>query len=169
MADSSTPNVVDGVEEPERDLLVLALEEARLAWLEKIDRGGDRIFEPGAAGEWSMRDVVVHINAYYRFLVSQMGGNARPFADLPGDAGDAQRRNEILHAQDIDQPWSESFRESIEIHDELVRLVSGWSQEELRQPMVDWHTWPRWRWIVGLTLGHYEEYNPDATKWLESL
>jgi hypothetical protein len=49
-----------------------------------------------------------------------------------------------------------------------MRLLEGWTQEDLREPMVTWQPWPRWRWIVNLTIQHYEEHIPDFTAWLDS-
>ena len=169
MPDSPAPNVVDGVAEPSRDELHLAVLEAHVNWLQLVDRAGLHALEPGASGDWNVRDVQAHINAYHRFLVTELGGTARPFEDMPAGTDDVQKRNEVLHAQDIDLPPSFVFNEFSEVHEELIRLIESWSEEELRQQMVPWNPWPRWRWIVNLTLQHYDEHIPDFTAWLESL
>ena len=168
MAEPPAPNISDGVVEPDRDDLLVAVLEAHVNWLNLLDRAGYDIFEPGAAGEWNVRDVQAHINAYHRFLISELGGTARPFPAMASDSGDVQKRNELMHEQDKDLEWSFVFKEFQELHEELTRLIDGWSDEDLRQPMASWHPWPRWRWIVNLTLQHYDEHIPTFTAWLDS-
>ena len=76
MPDSPAPNVVDGVAEPTPVQTHWAVPDAHAAWFEL---------------------------AYHRFLVSELGGKARPFEDMPGRTlATVQKRNEILHAQDLD-------------------------------------------------------------------
>ncbi|MEA3055913.1 MAG: hypothetical protein QOD30_1345, partial [Actinomycetota bacterium] len=61
------------------DELVDIVQATHGRWVDAIDRAGDRVEVPGAAGDWSVRDVIAHINAYGRFVVLELGGPARPF------------------------------------------------------------------------------------------
>ena len=142
------------------------LERGRSGWLALLERAGDRVLEPGAAGEWTLRDVLAHVNAYQRFLIGELGGKVRPFGDMTGDTGEVHQRNALMHEQDTDLSWEFVFDESRELHTELLRGVDGFSHAQLAEPMVTWMPWPRWRWIIGLTLGHYEEHNPGLNEWL---
>jgi hypothetical protein len=142
------------------------VQQGRADWLALLARAGTRTSEPGAAGEWTLRDVVAHENAYRRFLVGELGGTVRPFGDMSGDNGDVETRNQILHRQDKDLSWDFVAREGEEVHAELLRVMEPWGAPELDEQFAPWHPWPRWRWIHNLAVAHYDEHIPNIEKWL---
>jgi hypothetical protein len=159
--------LVDGVAEPSRQALLDRVVAERADWQALIDRAGDRVGEPGPAGDWTLRDVVAHVNGYQRFLVGNMGGRARDVGQPPAEIGfDVQKRNEWLHEVDRDRTWAQVAAESRDLHAQLLAQIGARSQEQLAAPMVDWHPWPTWRWVLHLTQQHYEEHRPDLRRWL---
>ena len=163
----SGDTTIDGVTEPAKDELLARVARDRDAWRAIIDEAGDRVDEPGAAGEWTLRDVIAHINGYHRFLVSNLGGRAREFGVMPDEvAADMQKRNEWTHEADRELSWTFVSNEAEELHGELVAQIEARSPEQIGQPMTDWHPWPVWRWVVGLTESHYQEHLPDLRAWL---
>ncbi|HEY3079037.1 MAG TPA: ClbS/DfsB family four-helix bundle protein [Chloroflexota bacterium] len=159
--------LVDGFAEPAREEMLVRVADERAAWQELIEAAGDRVNEPGPAGDWTLRDVVAHINGYQRFLVGSMGGRVRDVGPMPAEAEfDVQKRNEWLHGRDRDRTWNLVAAEAQELHVELLAQLGARSQEQLRAPMVAWNPWPTWRWVIHLTHEHYEEHLPDLRKWL---
>jgi hypothetical protein len=111
--------------------------------------------------------VVAHFNGYQRFLIGNMGGRVRELPPQPEEIGlDFQKRNEWLHALDLDRTWEQVAAEAGQLHAELLAQLRARSAEQLRAPMVAWHPWPTWRWVVHLTHEHYQEHLPDLRRWL---
>jgi hypothetical protein len=159
---------VDGVDEPSRDELVAQVEREWADWEALIARSEatGRLEQPGAAGAWSMKDVVAHMTAYQRFGATLIGGDVRR-VEVPPEIGlDTQRRNEWFHEQDRDRSTADVLAEARQVHAEIVRRVRAMSPEELRRHPVDWQPWPAWRWIVHLTHEHYPEHVPNIEAWL---
>lgn len=164
---SSAPPIVDGRARPSREQLLADFVRERDDWRALIAEAGDRVNEPGAAGTWTLRDVVAHINAYHRFLLQSLGGTVREIAAMPPEIGfDVEKRNQWMHDCDRDLPWDVVAAEAQELHEALLARIGGLTDEQLDEPMVDWQAWPRWRWIIGLTGGHYEEHLPALREWL---
>jgi hypothetical protein len=167
MATHDESIVIDGEPEPAPGELVASIEERHAAWEALVARADGRVNEPGVAGEWSLRDVVAHINAYLRFYIENLGGPARPSADMPEDVGfDLEKRNQWMHEQDHDLPWAFVATEGNELHNELIRQVQNRSPQQLRDQFVPWHPWPIWRWLCDAR-DHYDEHRPSLQAWLE--
>lgn len=165
MSDDTT---IDGVAELTKDELLALVVGDREAWLALIAEAGDRIDEPGAAGEWTLRDVVNHITGYHRFLVVNLGGTARDFDAMPEEiGGDVQKRNEWMHEADRERSWDLVSDEAADVHRELVAQLEARSPEQIKAPMVEWQPWPVWRWVIDLTEGHRHEHLPDLRAWLD--
>jgi hypothetical protein len=136
-------------------------------WVEVIDAAGARVDEPGAAGEWTLRDVVAHINAYHRFLVLELGGSVRPFGELrEHDGNDMEARNQALHEADRSLTWSVVREELDTVHAALVGEVTRRSAAELDAQMVDWAPMSVREWVLDLTEGHFTEHEADLRAFL---
>lgn len=154
--------------QPSKEELLARVRRSGEAWREIARTGAARADRSGAAGEWTLRDVLAHANAYHRFLVLELGGRARPFGDMPDEIGfDVQRRNEWLHAADLDRPWDDVVAEHDEVQRELVAQIEARSVEQLAEPMVSWLDMPIWRWVLDLTEVHLEEHRADLAAWFE--
>jgi len=168
MANPGERTVLDGKPEVTRDELLEAIEQNRARWDELVAQAGDRVHEPGVAGDWTLRDVVAHINYYLRFMVENLGGEARGFDDMPQEVGfDTQKRNEWMHEKEKDLSWEFVGNENREITDELLRQLRKRSDADLRAQFVPWHPWPAWRWMCD-TRDHYDEHIPGLRAWLKS-
>jgi hypothetical protein len=167
MGDSAIPGVIDGEREVSRDELIASIESRRSKWEAELARAGERVNEPGVAGEWTLRDVVAHINAYYRFHVSNLGGAARSLGEMPQDVGfDMEKRNQWLHEQDRGRSWEFVSTEAAQVADEFLRQLGRRTDDEMRALLVPWHHWPTWRWMCDIR-NHYDEHLPALEAWLE--
>lgn len=168
MADTNAANVIDGEPEPSYEDLLAGIEERRTRWDALVAQAGDRVNEPGVAGDWTLRDVVAHVNAYLRFHVANLGGQARPFGEMPADIGfDMEKRNQWMHQEDLAVPWEQVLLESHELQDELMAQVRARAPEDLQKQLTDWHHWPTWRWLCDAR-NHYDEHIPPLEGWLRS-
>ena len=150
------------------DELVARVEANHRAWKDVIAAAGDRVDEPGAAGEWTLRDVLAHINAYHRFLVLELGGEARPFGDLPEhDGNDVLARNAVLHEAERHHSWDDVVAEHETVHAALLGEIRRRTDAELEQPMVEWTPMSVSQWVTDLTEGHLREHEPDLVTWLQ--
>jgi hypothetical protein len=168
MADSSERQVIEGEAEQTRDELIEAIERNRARWEDLVSRAGDRVNQPGVAGDWTLRDVVAHINYYLRFQVENLGGPARGFGDMPQEIGfDMEKRNQWMHERDKDLSWDFVRDESSEITDELLRQLRKRSDQDMKAQFAPWHHWPVWRWMCDAR-NHYNEHIPGLEAWLKS-
>ncbi len=167
MADSNHVAIVDGKSEPSPKELIAEIEQRRVRWRALVERGSKAPTEPGVAGDWSLRDVVAHINAYLRFHVSNLGGRARPLGEMPEAIGfDTERRNTWMHEQDLGLSWPFVRTEGEQLHEELLAQLRTRSPEQFRAQLVDWHPWPTWRWMCDIR-DHYDQHEPGLTLWLD--
>ena len=168
MANPAERNVIDGEPEVTRDELVSAIEANRARWDALVAQAGDRVNETGVAGDWTLRDVVAHINYYLRFVVENLGGEARGFAGMPEEVGfDMEKRNQWMHEQDKDLSWEFVSNEGREVTEELLRQLRKRSDDDMRAQFAPWHPWPVWRWMCD-TRNHYNEHIPGLEAWLKS-
>lgn len=158
---------IDGLEEPTGEELARRIEAVYAEWDGLVARAGDRLTEP-FHGEWSLRDVTAHLCAHERFLLVPMGGDARPVPDMPPEVGfDVQKRNAFLHAHDLGRSVDGVMSEARAVRAELVRQIRAASPERLSAPrFMAWHEWPLWRWLIHLTVEHYEEHLPGLREWV---
>ena len=159
---------IDGVAELAKDELLREIRRDRSTWEALLAEAGDRTAEPGAAGEWNLRDVLAHVTAYHRFLVGTLGGEVRTFDDMPEEIGmDLEARNQWMHQQSLGMAWDEVVREADAVRDELERQIERRTDDQLREQLVPWQEWPIWRWVVDLTRGHTEQHHGDLRAWLD--
>lgn len=167
MADSSDVVILDGKSEPSPEELISAIEDRRARWQALVERASETPTEPGVAADWSLRDVVAHINAYLRFHVANLGGRARPLGEMPEAIGfDTEKRNTWMHEQDRELSWSFVRAEGERLHEELLGQLRARSPEEFRTQLVDWQPWPTWRWMCDIR-DHYDQHEPGLRLWLD--
>jgi hypothetical protein len=158
--------VIDGQPEPSYQELLAGIADRRAEWDRIVDQAGDRVTEPGVAGDWNLRDVDAHINAYLRFHVGNLGGMVRPFGEMPEDVGwDMEKRNQWMHREDLGLPWDAVRREGRGLHEELMTQLRARSPDDMRRQLVTWHHWPTWRWMCDAR-NHYDEHLSSLEAWL---
>lgn len=136
-----------------------------------------QMVQPGAAGDWSLKDVVAHLTAYERGLVEWLQAAARGeslvFPDL--DHPDVDHRNAIIFARNRDRPLAEVLQESEQVFQRLLGLVEALSEEELTDPArTEWFVSPRWKQarplfkcIADDSYTHYQQHIPGIRAWLD--
>ena len=143
--------------------------------LSKIDAG--KMEHPGVAGNWSARDIIVHVTAYERGLVEWLEatrqGTAKTFADL--DHPDVDYRNAAILEEKQACSLKEIEIEAGRVFERLMALVKAIPEEELLEAgRSEWYVKPRWGeqrplWecIADDSYRHYRQHVGDIRRWLK--
>jgi len=117
----------------------------------------ERMTERGAAGDWSVKDLLGHIAFWESRAVAhlnrQVSNEPQPDDDGDGDV-DFEAINVEQHALRENQPLGDARAEMEQTHEQLVALLT-------RIPDVSPEE------IKGNTFGHYAEHTQDILAWRE--
>lgn len=117
------------------------------AMLEAIDPSVAR--EPGVCGDWTVHDVVGHVQSYARFHLAQARGALTGVAPTPreaqgdraewpdGVANTLEARNEAIRVAGLSLTWQQLLDESQWLRSETLRWLDGLSEDELGE-QVGW-------------------------------
>jgi hypothetical protein len=143
--------------------------------LSRIDAG--KMEHPGVAGNWSARDVIVHVTAYERGLVEWLEaarqGTAKTFADL--DHPDVDYRNAAILKEKQACSFENIEAEASRVFERLIALVEAIAEEELLEAeRSEWYVKPRWgeqrplwKCIADDSYRHYRQHTEDIHRWLK--
>jgi hypothetical protein len=128
--------------------------------------------EAGAAGTWSVRDLIAHLHSYDRWFVNaaeaQLRGEPPPMDGT--EWMDWDERNAIHHQRTLYLSLDEVMSNSRQTYERLLELVETLSEEFLiepqqlpyvQQPFVVWEQ------LRGNTYDHYRLHMKDVQAWLE--
>lgn len=115
----------------------------------------ERMGERGAAGDWSVKDLLGHIAYWESRAVAHLNSQVsnEPQQDVYGDV-DFEAINQEQHALRESQALSDARAEMVQTHEQLVALLD-------RLPDVSLED------IEGNTFGHYAEHTQDILAWRE--
>jgi uncharacterized damage-inducible protein DinB len=152
------------------------LRDARSAWDALIaqavtQRGKAALTAPGAAGSWSVRDLIAHLTSYDRWFVNaaeaQMRGEPPPLDGtewMPWD-----ERNAIHHARTLHLLLDDVLDDSRQTYDGLLDLVEQLPETfliEPQQPPGVPEPFVVWEQLRGNTYDHYRLHSVDVQAWL---
>lgn len=127
----------------------------------------DQMLQPGASGGWTVKDVLAHISAWKRRMISWTGSHLRgepPDVPLPWDV---ERMNAETHAKFKDKPLADVMEEFHVSYRESLALVHTLSEEQLRIEYTDtWPMGPLWLGVAANTHWHYQEHRESIEAWL---
>ena len=100
--------------------------------------GEERMDEPGAAGAWSIKDVVAHLAAWRRRTVGRLEAAARgepePAPPWPADLHDDDEINAWFHARDRAKSVPEVLAESRRVFQQLLSAIEKVPEDVLEHP-----------------------------------
>jgi len=152
--------------------LLHELRAARAEWDELLaEVGEERMSEPGAAGDWSVKDVMAHLTSYSRWFINASEAHFRgELPPLDGTEGmDFEQRNLFWHQQTRDRPLADVQAESQQVFSRLLEVVEAHSQEFLTQPQqFEGAPGPFlvWKLLEGDGYEHYREHMRSIRAWL---
>ena len=138
------------------------------ALLSSIDEA--RMIEPGVAGEWSFKDIVVHLTGWRRRTVGRLQAalhhQPEPAPPWPPHLQTDDEINAWMIATNRDRPVSAVLQENRAVFQQLIDTLSAFPEAELLELL-------RLRWLDGQPLSgavffaHYhEEHESDILAWL---
>jgi hypothetical protein len=141
---------------------------ASLEWKELIRRVPlDRYSEPGAAGEWTLKDVVAHIAWHENEMIGilqQHSLEGSPWWSLP-----LHGRNRKIYELNQGHPVEAVLAQAQQVHADLDELLHQITNEDLNDParFTDMPVEDRpWQYFVTNTYEHYRDHIPEVEKWL---
>lgn len=148
--------------------LLNSITSGRAEWDSLVARLDDaRLVQPGAVGEWSVKDLIAHLAWTERETAGLLESRAVVGSDwwyLPLD-----ERNARIYAANRDRPLDEVRREARQVFERLVALIEGLSQEELDDSTrLGWPPeWIPWQVLARNTFMHYRAHLPELRAWVE--
>jgi hypothetical protein len=161
-----------------KDAFIARLEAARTSWEELVARAPAELWErPGAMDDWTLKDVMAHLNGWRALTVARLEAVAlgRDDPTPPWPAGmseeteeDVRRVNDWFHAQSRDRQINAVLAEA---RDQMARSIAA-----LRAIPVTELSTPR-EWLEGYpisavvegTLDHFHQDHEIAIReWIAS-
>lgn len=152
---------------PDASQLLERIQKAWQAWsalLDKIDTA--QMTQPGVAGDWSIKDVIVHITWHEGEMVDLIEAHALVGSELWNLPTD--ERNAAIYELLQDQPLDQVLAESAQVHQQLLEALLSLSDQDLVDPgsfagmPPDWQPWLI---IAQNTYEHYQDHMLDLEKW----
>lgn len=126
--------------------------------------------EPGVVGEWSLKDVLAHINRWEGELVTMLwdlknGKSPSRFAVEGMD--DVDRLNAQWYAEDQDRPLDRVRSDFRALRKQTIRRVDEFSEQELNDPdaFEGLRGESLWRWVAVDTYEHEQEHLQAIRRW----
>ena len=135
-------------------------------FLAQIDES--RMSLPGAAGKWSVKDIIAHIMWSEHEMIGVCQTHTLTGSDLWNLSED--ERNEAVFVEYRDRSLSELLVEEQAVFAQLFAAVQTLSEEDLHDPhrFRDMPSeWIPWQVIAGCSFEHYQSHMPSIQAWLE--
>ena len=148
---------------------IRASREALQAVLESVPP--ERRDQAGVSGEWSVKDILVHLNFWEGQLVTmlfQLRGGAAPTTVQFGSK-DVEQINAAWFQQGRERAWDAAWSDFLGLGKQIPRRVGEFSEDELNT--VKLHPKLRGlslaRWIASDSYEHEDEHRAAIEAWLQ--
>lgn len=127
---------------------------------------------PGAAGHWSVKDIIAHINYFERWMAERLHEVLRGEVYVPTELDnirDFDRQNEIIYEQNRERPLDDILTESRTYFQRLIEGVEAHPEAFLLEPQ-QFEGSPEpivvWQLLQGNVYDHYAEHIASIQDWL---
>ena len=150
--------------------LIQALKDSRASFLAAIEGLPDEaLLQPGVVGEWSIRDLLVHLTLWEAELVTVLyyvkQGRKPPAGVIASEDMDA--KNARWHAENKDRPLDVARADFTAVREQTLRRVRSLTQADLER--ADKQPWlqatPLMAWIASDTFEHEAEHIQQIREW----
>jgi hypothetical protein len=126
---------------------------------------------PGAAGEWSVKDIIAHINAYDRWLALTMALKGQKPPDLWMEDLPLDKFNQLLYEQIRDLPLEQVLLESRQLWRQILEATQALPEDYLfaeRSIQGDPDLFRPCDILRSESYGHYLDHLADLRAWIEA-
>lgn len=132
----------------------------------------ERREEPGAMGDWTLKDTLVHLNFWGGQLVTllyQLRNGVTPGTPNLAPNLDVEAQNQRWYALGRERAWEAAWADFVGIAQQAERRVEEFSEAELNNPNLHpkLRRKPLWEWVAQDTYGHDEEHLKMLRAWLD--
>jgi hypothetical protein len=126
--------------------------------------------QPGAAGHWSVKDIIAHVTYYERWMADRMHEQLRGEQYTPNelDRMHFEPRNALIYEKVKDLPLDQVLGDSRSVFERLMAVVEAHSEEFLTMPQR-FNEWPEpitvWKMLRSEVYQHYGEHVPSLLDW----
>jgi len=124
---------------------------------------------PGIVGQWSLKDMLVHLTRWEAELVkllwqAKQGTTPTTIHFTPETVDQV---NERWYQQSSSRSMDVVWDDFLKVREQTIRRVDGFGEQELND--VDYYPWldssPLWKWIADDSFGHEAEHIEDIRAW----
>jgi hypothetical protein len=160
----------EGGAEMKKTEIIERLKNSRQAFLEAIEGLTDEtMLIPGVVGEWSVRDLLVHLTLWEANLVTLLyyvkEGRKPPQGDIAAE--DMDQKNARWHAENKDRPLDRARGDFAAVREQTLRRVRALTQADFER--ADKLAWlegaPLAQWIASDTFEHEAEHLQQIREW----
>lgn len=125
---------------------------------------------PGVDGEWSVKDVLAHLSAWERRMLTWTASLLRGHSPDAPEPQDVERINAEIQAEVRDKSLAEVLEEFRESYRAVLALVEGLTEAQLQTEYRDaWPRGPLWLGVAANTSDHYQQHRQDIEQWLANI
>lgn len=162
-----------------KEQLLAKIRTARTRWEDLLAQVPEaRMTEPGVEGEWSLKDVIAHLEAYENWnasVIEKALSGERSIPEPDEELVNTHKRNAILYEQNRHRDLQEVLASSSRTFQRLLNVIEGLSEEDLAntQLLKDFFPGfvagvPRMRLLTQNTYEHCDEHIPPLLAWLQA-
>jgi hypothetical protein len=160
----------------EKSQLLIRLRARYLQWealLDEIDPA--RMDQPGANGEWSMKDLVAHLTGWHRRQLDTLGaaqrGEPEPDPHWPAHLQTEDEINSWIYESNHGRSVPEVLDEMRQVFQELFAVIEG-LPDDVRIEKIEPEFYLVWvndkRYLPGEFFDHFhDDHEPNVRAWLE--
>lgn len=150
--------------------LLETLRSGRERFLQAIEGlSHDEMVQPGVVGEWSVKDILIHLTRWEAELVKllwQAGQGVKP-STVHFTSPSVDDINARWYAESRDRPLSLALQDFHAVRVQTIRRVNELPEEALVDPgYFPWaESQPLWKWIAGDSFEHEAEHEAQIRSW----
>lgn len=131
----------------------------------------DQMAEPGVAGEWAVKDIVVHLTHHERWLADRLHEHLRgePYVPTAADRMDFDEANAQVFQQNRHRSTANVLADSHQVYQQLITGLEAHPEAFLIEPQ-HFEGVPQpvtiWKILRGNVYDHYGLHAPSIHDWL---
>ena len=131
------------------------------------DLSENHLLQPGAVGDWSVRDVLAHITAWEVDMLTNLGKVRRGAKPGTTDWTSAaiQRQNEAWHKEMKDRSLRQVLADYDGARKQTLRVLEGLTDAEAAKPAAWLQGRPLTQYVATMTLDHEREHLEHLRHW----